>query len=177
MAGGANYVLDKGYPVLSTYNGSSTNGVTPFRVVKFSSAKIDLQTTAGGQSIGVILFFVTKSWAADKEIVALLSRMGETGKTVFHFFEVCSKVLFGMVNLVMKVAPIGAFGAMAFTIGKYGIGSLQQLAQLLQSQTGEIKKMTFKMTFIGQGVLLLNLFYVGGVLMRAYENLFGPKKS
>jgi len=54
MAGGANYVLDKGYPVLSTYNGSSTNGVTPFRVVKFSSAKIDLQTTAGGQSIGVV---------------------------------------------------------------------------------------------------------------------------
>lgn len=53
----------------------------------------------------------------------------------------------------------------------------QQFAQLLQSQAAEIKKATLKMTFIGQGVLLLNLFFVGGVLMRAYENLFGPKKS
>jgi len=40
-------------------------------------------------------------------------------------------VLFGMVNLVMKVAPIGAFGAMAFTIGKYGIGTIVNMAQLV----------------------------------------------
>ena len=52
----------------------------------------------------------------------------------------------------------------------------QQLAQLLQTQTGEIQKLTYKSTAIQQLVLLLNLFYAGGVLMRAYENLFGPKK-
>ena len=39
--------------------------------------------------------------------------------------------LFHIVNMIMKVAPIGAFGAMAFTIGKHGVGSLAQLAQLM----------------------------------------------
>ncbi len=35
--------------------------------------------------------------------------------------------MFGIINMIMKVAPIGAFGAMAFTIGQYGAGSLVQL--------------------------------------------------
>jgi aerobic C4-dicarboxylate transport protein len=61
----------------------------------------------------------------------VLSRMGESGKPVYHFFEICSKVLFGMVNLVMKVAPVGAFGAIAFTIGKYGIGTIINMLKLI----------------------------------------------
>jgi aerobic C4-dicarboxylate transport protein len=40
-------------------------------------------------------------------------------------------VLFGIVGVIMKVAPIGAFGAMAYTIGKHGLGSLTQLASLM----------------------------------------------
>ena len=52
----------------------------------------------------------------------------------------------------------------------------QQLAQMMQSKSGEIQKLTTKATLIGQGVLLLNLFYCAGVIIRAYENLFGPKK-
>jgi hypothetical protein len=52
----------------------------------------------------------------------------------------------------------------------------QQLAHLIQSRHEEIRTMTLKMTAIGQGVLLLNLFYFAGVLMRAYENLFGTRK-
>jgi aerobic C4-dicarboxylate transport protein len=40
-----------------------------------------------------------------------------------------SQVLFGVVGIIMKVAPIGAFGAMAFTIGKYGVASLLSLAK------------------------------------------------
>ena len=39
--------------------------------------------------------------------------------------------MFGIINMIMKVAPIGAFGAMAFTIGQYGVGSLVQLGQLM----------------------------------------------
>ncbi len=61
----------------------------------------------------------------------VLSRLGDKGKPVFSFLEVASKVLFGMVNLVMKVAPLGAFGAMAFTIGKYGVQSIANMAALV----------------------------------------------
>lgn len=53
----------------------------------------------------------------------------------------------------------------------------QQLAQLVQSRSGEVKAMTLKATLIGQGILLVNLFFAAGVVVRAYENLFGSKKS
>jgi aerobic C4-dicarboxylate transport protein len=62
-----------------------------------------------------------------------LSAMGEKGKPVFHFVEQVSHVLFGIVNSVMKLAPLGAFGAMAFTIGKYGVASLVPMAKLMGS--------------------------------------------
>ncbi|AIY42506.1 Aerobic C4-dicarboxylate transporter for fumarate, L-malate, D-malate, succunate [Collimonas arenae] len=60
-----------------------------------------------------------------------LHKFGGRGTLVFDFVEKFSHVLFGMVGLIMKVAPIGAFGAMAFTIGKYGVGSLLSLGQLM----------------------------------------------
>ena len=50
---------------------------------------------------------------------------------MFDFIEKTSHVLFDIVGIIMKVAPIGAFGAMAFTIGKYGIGSLFSLGKLM----------------------------------------------
>lgn len=56
---------------------------------------------------------------------------GERGKPVFELIEKLSHVLFGIVGVIMKVAPIGAFGAMAYTIGKHGVGSLTQLASLM----------------------------------------------
>lgn len=55
----------------------------------------------------------------------------ETGKPVRDFFESLSKILFRIVHLLMLFAPIGAFGAMAFTIGKYGIDSLGPLMSLM----------------------------------------------
>ncbi len=55
----------------------------------------------------------------------------ETGKPVRDFFESLSKILFRIVHLLMLFAPIGAFGAMAFTIGKYGLHSLGPLAKLM----------------------------------------------
>lgn len=42
-----------------------------------------------------------------------------------------NEVIFGIINMIMRLAPIGAFGAMAFTIGKYGVGTLVQLGQLI----------------------------------------------
>jgi aerobic C4-dicarboxylate transport protein len=50
---------------------------------------------------------------------------------VFDLIEKLSHVLFAIVGVIMKVAPIGAFGAMAFTIGKYGVGSLLSLGKLM----------------------------------------------
>ena len=60
-----------------------------------------------------------------------LHRFGGRGTLVFDFIEKISHVLFGIVGIIMKVAPIGAFGAMAFTIGKYGVGSLLSLGKLM----------------------------------------------
>ena len=62
-----------------------------------------------------------------------LSMLGERGKPITKFIDDLSHVIFGVVGIVMKVAPIGAFGAMAFTIGKFGIASLLPLAKLMGS--------------------------------------------
>ncbi|VEB03890.1 Aerobic C4-dicarboxylate transporter [Klebsiella pneumoniae] len=50
---------------------------------------------------------------------------------IFNVIESFSQVIFGIINMIMRLAPIGAFGAMAFTIGKYGVGTLVQLGQLI----------------------------------------------
>ena len=62
-----------------------------------------------------------------------LSLLGERGRPVTKLIDELSHAIFGMVNIIMKVAPIGAFGAMAFTIGKFGIKSLLPLATLMGS--------------------------------------------
>jgi aerobic C4-dicarboxylate transport protein len=64
---------------------------------------------------------------------AALSLLGERGRPVTKFIDDISHVIFGVVGIVMKAAPIGAFGAMAFTIGKFGIKSLIPLATLMGS--------------------------------------------
>ena len=78
---------------------------------------------AKGDMLQVLFFSVLFGYA--------LHAFGERGKPVFELIERLSHVLFGIVGVIMKVAPIGAFGAMAFTIGKHGVGSLAQLAQLM----------------------------------------------
>lgn len=62
-----------------------------------------------------------------------LAAMKETGAEVTAFINKVSSALFGIVETIMKLAPIGAFGAMAFTIGKYGVLSLVPLAKLMGS--------------------------------------------
>ncbi|AYF00604.1 dicarboxylate/amino acid:cation symporter [Paracoccus yeei] len=57
--------------------------------------------------------------------------IGDKGKPVLALFEAISHVVFRMVDILMKAAPIGAFGAFAFTIGKYGIASVVNLATLV----------------------------------------------
>jgi aerobic C4-dicarboxylate transport protein len=60
-----------------------------------------------------------------------LALLGDRGDRLLAMFEDLSLVLFKLVSLVMRVAPVGAFGAMAFTIGAYGIGTLANLALLV----------------------------------------------
>jgi len=60
-----------------------------------------------------------------------LGSIGERGKPVLDFIHALIAPVFKLVSILMKAAPIGAFGAMAFTIGKYGIGSVTNLAFLI----------------------------------------------
>jgi aerobic C4-dicarboxylate transport protein len=62
-----------------------------------------------------------------------MSAAGQHAKPLITLLESLTKVVFRMVNIVMRFAPIGAFGAMAFTIGKYGLASLGPLAKLIAS--------------------------------------------
>ena len=60
-----------------------------------------------------------------------LSLMGERAKPLLALVDSLMQAIFGVVNILMHLAPIGAFGAMAFTVGKYGIGSLGPLVSLI----------------------------------------------
>ena len=62
-----------------------------------------------------------------------MTHMGKRGETVHQFIDACSHIFFAMMNALMKLAPIGAGGAMAFTIGRYGVDSLKPLAALMGS--------------------------------------------
>ena len=78
---------------------------------------------AKGEILQVLLFAVLFGFA--------LHKFGGRGTMVFDFIEKFSHVLFDIIGVIMKVAPIGAFGAMAFTIGKFGVGSLLSLGWLM----------------------------------------------
>lgn len=78
---------------------------------------------ASGNILQVLLFAVLFGFS--------LHHIGEKGQVIFGVIDSFSKVIFGIINMIMRLAPIGAFGAMAFTIGKYGVGSLVQLGQLI----------------------------------------------
>jgi aerobic C4-dicarboxylate transport protein len=60
-----------------------------------------------------------------------ISLMGEAGRPVAGAIEAAARVFFGIIRIVVRVAPIGAFGAMAFTIGAQGIGALAKLGELI----------------------------------------------
>ncbi|WP_066299207.1 C4-dicarboxylate transporter DctP [Bacillus sp. FJAT-29937] len=62
-----------------------------------------------------------------------LTALGEKGKPIIDFFDKMSHVFFNIIGYIMRAAPIGAFGAMAFTIGNYGIASMKPLAMLMLS--------------------------------------------
>ncbi|RXZ36320.1 dicarboxylate/amino acid:cation symporter [Oxalobacteraceae bacterium CAVE-383] len=78
-----------------------------------------------------------------------MSLLGQRGKLVTDVIDTLSHAVFGAVNIVMKFAPIGAFGAMAFTVGKFGIGSLIPLAKLV----GTFYLTSFLFVFVVLGLI------------------------
>ena len=94
---------------------------TEFLLSVIPSSAVD--AFAKGDILQVLLFSVLFGFA--------LHKFGGRGTLVFDFVEKSSHVLFGIVGIIMKAAPIGAFGAMAFTIGKYGVSSLLSLGKLM----------------------------------------------
>jgi aerobic C4-dicarboxylate transport protein len=80
---------------------------------------------AKGEILQVLLVAILTGFA--------LSMLGERGRPITKLVDDASHVIFGIVGIIMKAAPIGAFGAMAFTIGKFGIKSLIPLAALMGS--------------------------------------------
>ena len=81
--------------------------------------------TGEGSLLQVLLLAVLFGFA--------LLHMGKAGEKVMDLFETLSKAFFGIMGMVMKLAPIGAGAAMAFTIGKFGIDSLGPLLKLMGS--------------------------------------------
>ncbi|MDN6884286.1 dicarboxylate/amino acid:cation symporter [Variovorax sp. CAN2819] len=107
---------------IAAYTGpGKMTGTVDFLLNIIPSTVVD--AFAKGEILQVLLIAVLFGFA--------LHRFGGRGTLVFDVIEKGSHVLFGIVNYIMKLAPIGAFGAMAFTIGKYGLGSLFSLGKLM----------------------------------------------
>jgi aerobic C4-dicarboxylate transport protein len=69
-------------------------------------------------------------------LIAILSgiavaRLGKLGQRINGAIDAAGKVFFRIIGIIVKLAPLGAFGAMAFTVGAYGLGSLRNLAELI----------------------------------------------
>ena len=111
-----------------------------------ATAQYQQKAEAGGGIVGFLQDIIPHTFVSaftdgnllQVLLVALLfgiaiTRVGSVGRQVLAGLDQVSHVFFGVVNLIMRFAPIGAFGAMAFTIGKYGIGTLASLGWLLAS--------------------------------------------
>ncbi|OJH41366.1 dicarboxylate/amino acid:cation symporter [Cystobacter ferrugineus] len=93
-----------------------------------------------------------------------LALVGERGRMVLELLQSLSTVFFRLVSILMKAAPVGAFGAFAFTIGKYGIASIYNLAKLV---------LTFYITSLAfvLGVLGLVAFFNGFSILKLIRYL------
>ncbi len=98
------------------------------------------ETTIEGFLLGVIPDTVVSAFSTGNILQVLfvsilfgiaMAMIGDVGKPVMTFLESVSAAFFKLVAILMKAAPIGAFGAFAFTIGAYGIGSIANLAALV----------------------------------------------
>ena len=113
--------LDAGSVAQYTAAPTQLRSITDFVLNVIPTSVVD--AFAKGDILQVLLFSVLFGFA--------LHAFGGRGGAVFDFIEKVSHVLFGIVGMIMRLAPLGAFGAMAFTIGKYGLGTLLSLGKLM----------------------------------------------
>ena len=78
---------------------------------------------AKGDLLQVLLVSILSGFA--------IAFMGPAGEPIAHAIDMAAKVFFGVIRIIVRAAPIGAFGAMAFTVGAYGLGALWNLAALI----------------------------------------------
>lgn len=83
-----------------------------------------------------------------------MKAVGKSSRVVFTAFESINKILFKILHIIMKVSPLGAFGGMAYTIGKFGFGTLMLLGKLM-------------LTFYATGILFI--FVVLNLICRYYK--------
>ncbi len=105
---------------------------------------------SNGNILQILFFSILMGFA--------LSKIGAKGRPFLSAIKSIEEALFAVIRIIMRVAPIGALGAMSFTVGKYGLGSLVSLAQLMGS---------FYLTCI-----LFIVFILGGILKYTGFNLF-----
>jgi len=134
--------------VASYVTQSKTTGVVDFFLHIIPDNIINALST--GDLLQILFFSVLFGIA--------LSRIGDKAAPVLKGIKSLEAGLFAVINIIMKAAPLGAFGAMAFTIGKYGVGSLASLGQLMLS---------FYITCI-----LFIIIVLGSILKYAGFNLF-----
>ncbi len=107
---------------LATYTSAAkSQGAVDFFMDIIPSSVVD--AFVRGSMLQVILFSVLFGLA--------LTRFPDRGKTTVDLIDSVLHGLFGIVRMIMRLAPLGAFGAMAFTVGKYGLGSLTSLGRLM----------------------------------------------
>jgi len=116
---------------------------------------------AKGEILQVLLFSILFG--------AALSRFGERGRPVVDFIDAVGHALFGVVGIIMRVAPLGAFGAMAFTIGTYGVGTLVSLGKLMAG----VYVTSFLFVFVVLGAIaMLTGFNLWRFLVYIKEEIF-----
>lgn len=101
--------------------GAHSQNITDFILNIIPTTIID--AFAKGEILQILLFSVLFGFA--------LAKAGSKVKPLIAAIDQLAHGLFGVVNIIMQLAPIGAFGAMAFTIGKYGISTLTNLGELI----------------------------------------------
>lgn len=78
---------------------------------------------AKGDLLQVLLVAILSAFA--------IAALGSRGQPILHAIDTASQVFFGIMRIVVKLAPLGAMGAMAFTVGSYGLGALRNLLELM----------------------------------------------
>jgi aerobic C4-dicarboxylate transport protein len=96
-------------------------GFLPFLIGFIPRTFVD--ALAGGDVPQVLLISILTGFS--------IARLGEFGTRAFGVIEVANKVVFGIVRIIVKAAPLGALGGMAFTVGSYGLASLSNLLKLI----------------------------------------------